>query len=192
MTEASDAPSAALATVVYVARALWSVPWRRYLVRVGRLVALPLSLVTVPLSYVAEALLVIFAPLIHLAAFAFASAQSALALLASLKIAAAAGIGIVAGIVLGATSSVITSYLGMQDSDEDFYERERDYLDYYDDEEDEEDEERYRYGRDPYGLDAASYQKHLRGSDSDTGPKRRVARGLLSQTIHEEDDSSGG
>ena len=81
----------------------------------------------------------------------------------------------------------------MQDSDEDFYERERDYLDYYDDEEeDEEDEKRYRYGRDPYGLDAASYQKHMRGSDSDTGPKRRVARGLLSQTIHEEDDSSGG
>ena len=86
MTEASDAPSAALATVVYVARAFWSVPWRRYLVRAGRLVALPLSLVTVPLSYVAEALLVVFAPLIHLAAFAFASAQSALSLLASLKV----------------------------------------------------------------------------------------------------------
>ncbi|OAR00950.1 hypothetical protein LLEC1_01669 [Akanthomyces lecanii] len=192
MTEASDAPSAALATVVYVARAFWSIPWRQYLFRIGRLVALPLSLVTVPLSYVAEALLVVFAPLIYLAAFALASAQSALYLLASLKLAAAAGIGIVAGIVLGATSSVITSYLSMQGSDEDIYERERDYLDSYDDEEDE-DEKSYGYGRDPYGLDAASYQKHLRGSDSsDTGPKRRVARGLLSQTIHEEDDSSGG
>lgn len=80
----------------------------------------------------------------------------------------------------------------MQDGDEDVYERERDYLDYYDDDEDD-DEKNYAYGRDPYGLDAASYQKQLlRGSDSDTGAKRRVARGLLSQTIHEEDDSSGG
>lgn len=86
MTEASDAPSAALATVVYVARAFWSVPWRRHLVRAGRLVALPLSLVTVPLSYATEALLVVFAPLIYLAAFAFASAQDALSLLASLKV----------------------------------------------------------------------------------------------------------
>lgn len=98
--------------------------------------------------------------------------------------------GIIAGVVLGATSSVITSYLGMQDNDEDVDERDRDYIDYYDDDDD--DEESYEYGRDPYRLDVASYQKHLRSSDADAGLKRRVARGLLSQTIHEEDDSSGG
>ncbi len=86
MAEASDAPSAALATVVYVARSLWSIPWRRYLALIGRLVALPLSLVTVPLSYVAEVLLIVFAPLIYLVALLATSAQSTLSLLASLKV----------------------------------------------------------------------------------------------------------
>lgn len=87
----------------------------------------------------------------------------------------------------------MTSYLGMQDSDEDVYERERDYIDRQYDDDDEYDEKDYDYNYDAgaYQLDAASYQKHLRGSDSDTATKRRVARGLLSQTIHEEDDSSG-
>ncbi|KAJ6783931.1 hypothetical protein PWT90_02114 [Aphanocladium album] len=187
---AAEAPSAALDTVLYVVRSVWSVQWGWYLSRVVRLAALPLSLVTVPLSYVAEVLLVVFAPLLYLVSFLVSSARGIASLLVSLKLSAAAGIGIVAGLILGVTSSVITSYLGMQDSEEDFYERERDYIDRHHDDEDD-DEREYDYDADAYRLDAPSYQKHLRGSDSDTGPKRRVARGLLSQTIHEEDDSSG-
>lgn len=58
-----------------------------------------------------------------------------------------------------------------------------DYADYDDYDEYDEDASAYDY--------EGAYQKHLRGSDSDTGPRRRFARGLLSQTIHEEDDSSG-
>ncbi|KAM3500582.1 hypothetical protein MY10362_006279 [Beauveria mimosiformis] len=192
MAEASDAPSVALDTVIYVARSLWSVRWSRHLARLARLLALPLTLVTVPLSYVAEVLRVLCAPLLYLLAFAVASAQGVLSLLASLKplysfLSAAAGVGIVAGIVLGATSSVVTSYLGMQDTDEDRYQRDRDYIDYYESDEGTD----YQYGLDTYQLNAApAYQTHLRRSDPDATPKRRVARGLLSQTIHEEDDSS--
>ncbi|TQV92261.1 hypothetical protein V2A60_004548 [Cordyceps javanica] len=197
MAEASDAPSAAaIDTVVRVARYVWSVPWSRYLARLVRLVALPLSLVTVPLSYVAEVVRVVAAPLIYLAAFLVSSVQGLFSLLVSLKLSAAAGIGIIAGVLLGATSSVITSYLGMQDSDEDPYERDRDYIDYYDEDEadrdDDLDERDYPHSRDMYQLGSPSYQKHLRASDPNAaGPiQRRVARGLLSQTIHEEDDDS--
>ncbi|KAM3516057.1 hypothetical protein MY11210_000339 [Beauveria gryllotalpidicola] len=194
MAEASDAPSVALDTVLYVARSLWSVRWSRHLARLARLVALPLTLVTVPLSYIAEVLRVLCAPLLYLLAFAVASAQGVLSLLASLKplysfLSAAAGIGIVAGVVLGATSSVVTSYLGMQDTDEDRYQRDRDYTDYYESDDEGTD---YQYDLDTYQLHAApAYQKHLRrSSDPDASPKRRVARGLQSQTIHEEDSSS--
>lgn len=76
----------------------------------------------------------------------------------------------------------------MLDSEEDYNDRKQDYLDYADDEE--YDERDYEHDAETRQLDAA-YQKYLRGSDSDAGPKRRMARGLLSQTIHEEDDSSG-
>ncbi|KAM3456434.1 hypothetical protein MY3296_001713 [Beauveria thailandica] len=193
MAEASDAPHVALDTVIYVARSLWSVRWSRHLARLARLLALPLTLVTVPLSYVAEVLRVLCAPLLYLLAFAVASAQGVLSLLASLKplysfLSAAAGVGIVAGIVLGATSSVVTSYLGMQDTDEDRYQRDRDYIDYYESDEGTD----YQYDLDTYQLHTAPvYQTHLRrSSDPDATPKRRVGRGLLSQTIHEEDDSS--
>ncbi|OAA71607.1 hypothetical protein ISF_02158 [Cordyceps fumosorosea ARSEF 2679] len=194
MAEASDAPSssaAALDVVFYVARSVWSVRWGRHLFRAARVAALPLSLVTVPLRHLASAVLVLCAPLLYLVGFAVAAAQGTLSLLASLKLSAAAGIGIVAGVVLGATSSVVTSYLGMQDSDEDRYERERDSIDYYYDRDDEEVEYEgrdYRYDPDTY----PDYRKqHLRASDPDVLLKRRLARGLLSQTIHEEDDSSG-
>lgn len=88
MAEASsdDAPSAVLATAVHVARAVWSVPWTRSLLRAARLAALPLSLVTVPLSYVAEALLVVLAPLLYLIAFLASSVQGIISLLVSLKV----------------------------------------------------------------------------------------------------------
>ncbi|PMB67904.1 hypothetical protein BM221_006079 [Beauveria bassiana] len=188
MAEASDASSVAIDTVLYLARSLWSVRWSRHLARLARLLALPLTLVTVPLSYIVEVLRVLCAPLLYLLAFAVASAQGVLSLLASLKLSAAAGVGIVAGVVLGATSSVVTSYLGMQDTDEDRYQRERDYIDSYESDEGTD----YQYDLDTYQLHAApAYQTHLRrSSDPDATPKRRVARGLLSQTIHEEDDSS--
>ncbi|EGX92494.1 hypothetical protein CCM_03867 [Cordyceps militaris CM01] len=196
MAEVSSAgaPSAILDIVLSVARSLWSVQWGRHLAGVARLIALPLSLITVPLSWVASAILVVSAPLLYLLGLLAASAQSTYSLLASLKplysfLSAAAGIGIVAGVVLGATSSVITSHLGMQDRDEGRYDRDRDRdsIDYYDEGDD--DERDYLYDSDNYHLSPPSYQKP---SDRDVGPKRRVAHGLLSQTIHEEDDSSGG
>lgn len=86
MAEASDAPSVAVDTVVYVARSIWSVQWSWYAVRAARLVVMPLSLVTVPLSYVFEVLLVVFAPLIYLVAFLVASVQGFLSLLVGLKV----------------------------------------------------------------------------------------------------------
>lgn len=107
------------------------------------------------------------------------------------QLSAAAGIGIIAGVFLGATSSVITSYLGMQDTDEDAHdhERDRDYEDYdYDYEKD----QSYEFELDAHHLDSPSYQKHLLSSgDTDSGLTRGMAHSLLSQTIHEEDDSSG-
>ena len=86
MAEANDAPSVVVDTVVYLARSVWSVQWGWYLARAARLAGLPLALVTVPLSWAADALLVVFAPLLYAVGFLAASAQAFLSLLVSLKV----------------------------------------------------------------------------------------------------------
>lgn len=107
------------------------------------------------------------------------------------QLSAAAGIGIIAGVFLGATSSVITSYLRMQDTDEDDHDFERDH-DYEDFDNEYEKDQSYEFEQDAHPLDSPSYQRHqLSSGDTDSGLTRRLAHSLLSQTIHEEDDSSG-
>jgi hypothetical protein len=103
---------------------------------------------------------------------------------------AAASVGIVAGLTLAFSSTVITSLLGMQDTEPSYtrQRRRKGYiteggstdasLDYHDDE-DEDDE------TSPSSSNEKEWQ-WLEPSPS----RRRPASGLLSQTILEEDDDS--
>lgn len=87
---------------------------------------------------------------------------------------AAAGVGIVAGVTLGVTSSIVTSYLGMQD--------------------DPQEDERQSIKMEKYDFGTPKASRAVIESDwylADSSPSRnRRPSGLLSQTIHEEDDDS--
>ncbi|KAJ6438643.1 activator subunit [Purpureocillium lavendulum] len=178
--------SGALDLIAHAARSLWAVPWRwllgELLGQLGQLaqlvravVAAPLRLVWLPLSYVARFLLVLFAPAIYLASYALAWANALVAFVVSLEFGAAAGIGIFAGIALAITSSLITSHLGMHDEEP----QEQDYsLESIDK------LKPRRRDVTPAVLDTDWYW-----TESSPSGRRRPS-GLLSQTIHEEDDDS--
>jgi hypothetical protein len=159
---------------------LFSFNWSGFFLRIFAIVSFPFRLILFPLSIVANILLTIFAPVIHLFSYAAAWVRSVWAFLAGLEplytfFGAAAGVGIIAGITIAIFSSVITSYLGMQKDD---------------------------YALKRSGSKESLLETSSRGdslsSDTDLGwqwldsssSRRRPTSGLLSQTIHEEDDDS--
>ncbi|POR35951.1 Uncharacterized protein TPAR_03858 [Tolypocladium paradoxum] len=171
--------SAVLDTVALVARALWGINWSWYLSWLVHIVALPLRLLWIPLSYMASFLLVLFAPALCLLSYFLSWMNALVAFFVGLEplytfFGAAAGVGIVAGTTLGVTSSIITSYLGMQDEPQ---EDERQALKM----------EKYDFGTPKASPAIIETDWYL----ADSSPSRhRRPSGLLSQTIHEEDDDS--
>ncbi|KAM5377476.1 hypothetical protein ACJZ2D_005015 [Fusarium nematophilum] len=166
----------ALGFISAIFRFIFSFNWLLLLTRAFHVFAFPFRLILFPLSLVANLLLVLFAPAIYIASYSLAGLRMVFAFFASLEFGAAAGVGIFAGIALAISSSLITSYLGMQDDDDDMaFEGPA--------------------SRHSLLLDTSSHRDSS-GTDIDwqwldsPGHRRRPAAGLLSQTIHEEDDDS--
>ncbi|CAG7558599.1 unnamed protein product [Fusarium equiseti] len=166
--------------IVAILTWLFSFNWSGFFLRIFAIVSFPFRLILFPLSIVANILLTIFAPVIHLFSYAAAWVRSVWAFLAGLEplytfFGAAVGVGIIAGITIAIFSSVITSYLGMQKDDYALK----------------------RSGSKENLLETSSRRDSL-SSDTDLGwqwldsssSRRRPTSGLLSQTIHEEDDDS--
>ncbi len=86
MSDSSDALSLILDTTHRVAKTLWSVHWSRHLSRLVNFSGAPLRWAWVPLSYALEVLLVLFAPVIYLVAWAGYAAQAGFAVLVGLKV----------------------------------------------------------------------------------------------------------
>ncbi|RKK36943.1 hypothetical protein BFJ63_vAg6716 [Fusarium oxysporum f. sp. narcissi] len=161
--------------VVAVFSFLFSFNWSGFFSRLFTIISFPFRLILIPLSFVLNILLVVFAPAIYLFSYTLAGVRSVWAFLASLEFGAAAGVGILAGIGLAIFSSTITSYLGMQSDDID------------------------SGGSTTKGslLETSSRRdSQSSGTELDwqwldsSSQRRRPAGGLLSQTIHEEDDDS--
>ncbi|RKK90443.1 hypothetical protein BFJ71_g11597 [Fusarium oxysporum] len=149
--------------VVAVFSFLFSFNWSGFFSRLFTIISFPFRLILIPLSFVLNILLVVFAPAIYLFSYTLAG------------FGAAAGVGILAGIGLAIFSSTITSYLGMQSDDID------------------------SGGSTTKGslLETSSRRdSQSSGTELDwqwldsSSQRRRPAGGLLSQTIHEEDDDS--
>ncbi|KAM4056050.1 hypothetical protein HRG_002974 [Hirsutella rhossiliensis] len=175
----ASALHAILDTAALVARALWRLPWAASLARLARLAALPLGLLAWPLSCLAAVLRILFAPALHVAAYLLSWGRAVVALIASLEplytfFSVAAAIGIVSGVILGLSSSIITTYLGMYD-DPETDDRPSDKLTGYD-------------KRLP-APGPASWEADWHWTESSTSRFRQPS-GLLSQTIHEEEDDS--
>ncbi|KYK56799.1 hypothetical protein DCS_03805 [Drechmeria coniospora] len=174
MSEPSTS-SAILDTVAVVARGLWSVRWSWYLSWLGRLIALPLRLLWIPLSYAASFFLALCAPAIYIASYLWSCVRVVLSFVASLEFGTAAAIGIICGLVVGVSSSLITTNLGMYDDAEGGDEQPSDKSD------------------EKASRDLSSAPQPFLETDWywDASPVRhRRPSGLLSQTIHEEDDDS--
>ncbi|KAG5806709.1 hypothetical protein H9Q74_007310 [Fusarium xylarioides] len=164
--------------VVAVFSFLFSFNWSGFFSRLFTIISFPFRLILIPLSFVLNILLVVFAPAIYLFSYTLAGVRSVWAFLASLEplytfFGAAAGVGILVGVGLAIFSSIITSYLGMQSDDID------------------------SGGSTSKGslLETSSRRdSQSSGNELDwqwldsSSQRRRPAGGLLSQTIHEEDD----
>ncbi|KND93747.1 hypothetical protein TOPH_01738 [Tolypocladium ophioglossoides CBS 100239] len=171
--------SAILDAVAVVARAVWGINWSWYLSWLVHIVALPLRLLWILLSFIASFLLVLLAPALYVVSYFLSWMNAIVAFVVGLEplytfFGAAAGVGIVAGIALGVTSSLITSYLGMQG--------------------DPQEDERQSAKMEKYDLGTSKASPAIIETDwylADSSPTRqRRPSGLLSQTIHEEDDDS--
>ncbi|GKT99337.1 hypothetical protein FLAG1_01426 [Fusarium langsethiae] len=149
--------------IVAVFTWLFSFAWSAFFLRIFAIVSFPFRLILFPLSLVANVLLTVFAPAIYLFSYTVAG------------FGAAAGVGIMAGVAIALFSSIITSYLGMQNNDLG----------------------PKRSASKESLLETSSRIDSL-SSDTDLGwqwldsssSRRRPTSGLLSQTIHEEDDDS--
>ncbi|KAF4455260.1 hypothetical protein F53441_2410 [Fusarium austroafricanum] len=166
--------------IVAIFSFLFSFNWSGFFSRLFRIISFPFRLIILPLSLISNILLVVFAPAIYLFSYTIAGVRSVWAFLASLEplytfFGAAAGVGILAGVGLAIFSSIVTSYLGMQGED-------------------------FDSGR-PSSKDSLLESSSRRDSQSSgteldwqwldsSSQRRRPAGGLLSQTIHEEDDDS--
>ncbi|KAF5027324.1 hypothetical protein F66182_568 [Fusarium sp. NRRL 66182] len=149
--------------------------WSIFFSRLFNIVTIPFRLILFPMSFFANVLLVVFAPVIHLFSYALDCFRAIWAFFASLEplytfFGVAASVGILAGIAIAICSSLITSYLGMQSDetlqDDGFFESSS------------------RRDSQPSGAEV-----DWQWLDS-PNHRRRPAGGLLSQTIHEEDDDS--
>ncbi|KAK7427901.1 hypothetical protein QQZ08_005513 [Neonectria magnoliae] len=162
---------------------LRSIHWALRLSQLLSVVALPFRLVFYPLRFVASILLTLFAPAIYLVSYSIAGIQAMMSFFIGLEVidselqyfGAAAGVGIFSGIVIGISSTLVTTQLGMQDDDDASRERPG---------------SKQSYVQDAKSLrDSSSTDLDWQWLDSPSH-RRRPAAGLLSQTIHEEDDDS--
>ncbi|EHK27416.1 uncharacterized protein TRIVIDRAFT_131106, partial [Trichoderma virens Gv29-8] len=152
----------------------------------GRILIFPLRLVSIPLSYLLSALRIVFAPAIYLVAYITSWFRAIFDFIIALQplytfLATAAAVGIFAGFTLATSSSVITSYLGMQDNGSTSQ------------------GPRSRASQGKKSLSSFSTPSLKDDSSSNEGEwywpdpspsRRRPATGLLSQTILEEEDDS--
>ncbi|QPC73527.1 hypothetical protein HYE68_004279 [Fusarium pseudograminearum] len=161
--------------IVAVFTWLFSFDWSVFFLRIFAILSFPFRLILIPLSLVTNVLLTVFAPVIYLFSYTVAGVRSVWAFLAGLEFGAAAGVGIMAGVTIALFSSIITSYLGMQNNDPG-----------------------PKRSASKESLLETSSRRDSLSSDTDLGwqwldsssSRRRPTSGLLSQTIHEEDDDS--
>ncbi|KAL7797497.1 hypothetical protein V8C37DRAFT_369671 [Trichoderma ceciliae] len=91
-----------------------------YMSLIGRLLSFPIRLAYVPLSYLLSVLAIVFAPAIYLFAYISSWCRGVSDFIIALQplytfLGTAAAVGIFAGLTMATSSTVITSYLGMQD-----------------------------------------------------------------------------
>ncbi|KAK5993220.1 hypothetical protein PT974_06649 [Cladobotryum mycophilum] len=164
--------SAVLDSLVHGARIAYSFQWSRYLSWITRFISFPFRVMWIPFPYIAHVLAVIFAPVTYLLSYFTAWCNGVIAFLASLQFGTAAAVGIIAGITLATSSSIITTYLGMQ---EDPYDTAR--------------KEKKALPSSASSRDGSSSNETEWYWTEPSPSRRRPATGLLSQTIMEEDDS---
>ncbi|KAH6606374.1 hypothetical protein Trco_005527 [Trichoderma cornu-damae] len=158
-------------------------PCLHYATLLGRLLAFPVRLAYVPVSYLLSALAVVFAPVIYLFAYIAGWCRGVFDFVCALQLGTAAAVGIFAGFTLATSSTVITSYLGMRDGAGSASQ--------------EQSSRALRAKASPPPFPSPSLTKD--DSSSNEGEwywpdpsqsRRRPATGLLSQTILEEEDDS--
>ncbi|KAK0392251.1 hypothetical protein NLU13_1747 [Sarocladium strictum] len=182
------AVSMILDPLILIFNTVRSVNWTLYLSWVFHVVvSLPLRLVAVPLRFLAGVLFVVFSPALYVIAYIWGWVSAVLAFMASLEplytfFGVAATVGIITGLTLALSSSIITASFNMQDSSSLCKSRRRNaYLDdgsissNGDEDEDEETPSSSSNEKEWQWLDPAPL-------------RRRPAGGLLSQIILEEDD----
>lgn len=89
MAEASEVVPVFIDTVRAIFSYIWGIQWSWYASKLTRLVAIPINIAWVPLSYVSEALAVIFAPVVYLVTYSLAFGSWITSFLASLKVCSA-------------------------------------------------------------------------------------------------------
>ncbi|KAL7949138.1 hypothetical protein V8C42DRAFT_313421 [Trichoderma barbatum] len=151
-----------------------------------RVLIFPLRLVSIPLSYLLSLLRIVFAPAIYLVAYIASWCRVVFEFIVALQpiytfLATAAAVGIFAGFTLATSSTIITSYLGMQDNGSTAQAS----------------RSRASQGKKPLSSFSTPTIKDDSSSNEgewywpDPSPsRRRPATGLLSQTILEEEDDS--
>ncbi|KAL7925298.1 hypothetical protein ACQKWADRAFT_283589 [Trichoderma austrokoningii] len=154
---------------------------------IGRIFVFPLRIAFIPISYLLGVLRVVFAPAIYLFSYITGWCRAVVDFVVSLQplytfLGTAAAVGIFAGFTLATSSTVITSYLGMQDSVSVSGTRSR--------------ASQTKKSLPPFSSDAlikddsSSNDGEWYWPDPNLPSRRRPATGLLSQTILEEEDDS--
>ncbi|RSL66047.1 hypothetical protein CEP51_012877 [Fusarium floridanum] len=155
-------------------RFVYSFSWSLYISRLFRVLSFPFRLILIPLGFVKNVILVLLAPLFYTISYCLAGVRAVVDFLVSLEFGAAAGVGIFAGIALAICSGLITTHLGMQDDDT---------------------TSERPASKQSLTIDTSS-RRDSSGNELEwqwldsPSHRRRPAGGLLSQTIHEEDDDS--
>ncbi|TFB05446.1 hypothetical protein CCMA1212_002469 [Trichoderma ghanense] len=159
-----------------------------YAALLARLLTLPLRLlIGIPLSYLARVLRIVFFPVLYLAAYVAGWCRGIVDFITALQLATAALVGAFTGLTLATSSTVITSYLGMQGDASSNGSRsahsrtpphDKDPLSSY-----------YSSPNTLVKDDSSSNEGEWYWPDPSPS-RRRPATGLLSQTILEEEDDS--
>ncbi|KAI9158742.1 hypothetical protein HJFPF1_06740 [Paramyrothecium foliicola] len=166
-------------TLALIFRGIRSIHWAWFLSWLGRILIFPIKLMLLPVTFVGRILLVVLSPALYVFSYIGSSVKAIIDYIASFEplytlFGSAAVIGIIAGIALGVFSTFLTSQLGMH----------RDPLEELED----------WKGED--ALDMASVQDESSSNEAEwqwlerSPSRRRPASGLLSQTIHEEEDDN--
>lgn len=75
-----------LNTLGLVARTVYGIEWSRYFSWLLRVIALPWKILLIPLSFFANVLLVLFAPILHLLSYFVSWARAVMAFIISLEV----------------------------------------------------------------------------------------------------------